>query len=124
VDIKTDQIFDFAVNKITGPASKLPHDGFERPSHCQFGPDGNLYVVDFGTIRIAPERGGIRMQAGSGTLWRIRRVPGTQGMTPPKPTAVPLYLLQGVGFLIGLVGAGIISARIIKKLNNNHNGKH
>ena len=32
------------LNKMTGPASKLPHQGFERPSHCAFGPDGALYV--------------------------------------------------------------------------------
>jgi hypothetical protein len=66
--MKTGQIFDFAVNRMTGPASKLPHDGFERPSHCQFGPDGNLYIVDFGIIHIAPERGAIRQQIGTGAL--------------------------------------------------------
>lgn len=44
VDMRRRRVFDFAVNKIQGPASKLPHEGFERPSHCQFGPDGALYV--------------------------------------------------------------------------------
>ena len=38
------RVVDFAVNRIEGPASKLPHAGFERPSHCAFGPDGMLYV--------------------------------------------------------------------------------
>ena len=79
VDMKTGQIHDFAVNKRTGPASKLFHGGFERPSHCQFGPDGNLYIVDFGIIHIAPERGAIRQQMDTGTLWRIRRTSGTAG---------------------------------------------
>jgi hypothetical protein len=46
VDMQTRCVVDFAVNRIAGPASKLPHEGFERPSHCQFGPDGALYVVD------------------------------------------------------------------------------
>lgn len=124
VDMKTGQVHDFAVNKTTGPASKLFHGGFERPSHCQFGPDGNLYVVDFGTIHIAPERGAIRQQMDTGTLWRIRRTAGPQGLVPPKPTAVPIYLLQGLGFLIGLVGAGVISAKVISKLRGNHNGRH
>ncbi|MDP9357471.1 MAG: hypothetical protein M3R02_19715, partial [Chloroflexota bacterium] len=72
VDTRNRQVVDFAVNKIAGPASKLPHEGFERPSHCQFGPDGALYVVDWGEIEIAPEAGGIRMQLETGTLWRIR----------------------------------------------------
>jgi hypothetical protein len=46
------QNVDFAVNKRTGPASKLLHKGFERPSHCAFGPDGALYVVNSGEIDI------------------------------------------------------------------------
>jgi glucose/arabinose dehydrogenase len=124
VDMKTGQVFDFAVNKSTGPASKLYHGGFERPSHCQFGPDGNLYIVDFGTIHIAPERGAIRQQIGTGTLWRIRRVAGPQGLTPPEPRKVPIYLLQGLAVLVGVVGAGIVSAKLIKKLRGNGNGRH
>jgi hypothetical protein len=66
-------VHDFAVNKIQGPAAVLPHAGFGCPSHCAFGTDGALYVVDFGQIVIAPERGGIRMPTKMGTLWRIRR---------------------------------------------------
>jgi glucose/arabinose dehydrogenase len=123
VDMETGQIYDFAVNKRTGPASKLFHGGFERPSHCQFGPDGALYVVDFGTIHIAPERGAIRQRMDTGTLWRIRRVAGPQGVTPPDPTSVPIYLLQGLALLAGIVGIGIISARLLKKARENSNGK-
>ena len=123
VDMRTGQIYDFAVNKTTGPASKLFHGGFERPSHCQFGPDGNLYIADFGVIHIAPERGGIRQQMDTGTLWRIRRVAGPQGLVPPKPTTVPIYLLQGLGLLVGAIGAGLISARLLKKRSSHHNGR-
>lgn len=106
LDLKSGQIYDFATNRFQGPASKLPHDGFERPSHCQFGPDGALYVVDFGIIHIAPEAGGIRQQVGSGTLWRIRRRGGAHGALPPKPKDIPVYplqLLAGVLALSGLV---------------------
>ena len=116
VDMKMKEVYDFAVNKMTGPASKLPHDGFERPSHCQFGPDGSLYIVDFGIIHIAPERGGIRQQIGTGALWRIRRISKSHGITPAPPTQVPLYLLQGLAILVGLIGIGILSAWLIKKL--------
>ncbi len=38
VDMRNGEVHDFAVNRIVGPASKLPHDGFERPTHCEFGP--------------------------------------------------------------------------------------
>ena len=101
VDMRARQIVDFAINRFAGPASKLPHAGFERPSHCEFGPDGALYVVDWGEIHIAPERGGVRMPKGTGTLWRIRRTGGPRGERPPEPTKPPVYALQ----LAGIVGA-------------------
>ena len=122
VDMKTGQVHDFAVNKRAGPGSKLYHGGFERPSHCQFGPDGALYVVDFGIIHIAPEAGAIRQQMDTGTLWRIRRTDGPQGQEPPKPTEIPIYLLQGVALLGGAIAVGLVSAGLIKKLKGN--GKH
>jgi glucose/arabinose dehydrogenase len=107
IDTEARRIVDFAVNKIAGPASKLPHRGFERPSHCQFGPDGALYVVDWGEIEIAPERGGIRMQEETGALWRIRRTGGPAGEEPPEPLAVPLY---GMQYLALLGGAALAAA--------------
>jgi glucose/arabinose dehydrogenase len=123
VDTESGQIYDFAVNKMTGPASKLPHEGFERPSHCQFGPDGALYVVDFGIIHIAPERGAIRQQIGTGSLWRIRRTGGPQGLVPPEPVQVPIYLLQGLAFVAGVIGVGLASAWLLKRLGARINGK-
>lgn len=105
VDLDRREIVDFAVNRIGGPASKLPHEGFERPSHCAFGPDGSLYVTDFGEIDIAPERAGIRIQAGSGTLWRIRRIQGEPaGDRPPASIRAPFYLAQYGTWALGLVG--------------------
>lgn len=124
VDMKTGEVHDFAVNTRTGPASKLFHGGFERPSYCQFGPDGNLYVVDFGVIHIAPERGAIRQQLDTGTLWRIRRTGGPHGTIPPQPTKVPIYPLQGLALLAGLIGLGVISVQLIKRLRGRSNGKN
>jgi glucose/arabinose dehydrogenase len=103
VDMQTGQVEDFAVNRIAGPASKLPHEGFERPSHCQFGPDGMLYVVDWGEIEIAPEAGGVRMQQETGSLWRIRRTSGPRGDRPPTPVTVPLNLLLWLTVMIGIM---------------------
>jgi hypothetical protein len=110
------QVENFAVNNIAGPASKLPHEGFERPSHCQFGREGALYVVDYGIIKIAPERGGIRMQMGTGTLWRIRRMAGPRGERPPEPTTVPLYGFQYLAIIGGVVGALALGGWGIKRL--------
>ncbi|MGE5251454.1 MAG: PQQ-dependent sugar dehydrogenase [Bacteroidota bacterium] len=116
VDMKTGHVFDFAVNRMTGPASKLPHEGFERPSSCVFGPDGALYVVDFGIIHIAPERGAIRQQMDTGALWRIRRVGERGRPVPPKPITVPVYLLQGLALLAGLAGLGFLASWSLRKL--------
>lgn len=116
VDMNSGQVVDFAVNKIEGPASKLPHSGFERPSHCQFGPDGALYVVDYGEIEIAPEKGGIRSQMGTGTLWRIRRDASQPAGRAPKPSRViPLYWMQGVFVAAAAALAGIVLWRLFRR---------
>jgi glucose/arabinose dehydrogenase len=110
VDLERRQVVDFAVNRLGGPASKLPHQGFERPSHCQFGPDGALYVVDWGEIRLAPEVGGIRVAKGTGSLWRIRRTGAARGEEPPRPLLVPAY---GIRLLtLGAAGAGALAAAL------------
>jgi glucose/arabinose dehydrogenase len=118
VDVESRTVVDFAVNRIAGPASKLPHAGFERPSHCAFGPDGALYVVDWGEIEIAPEKGGIRMQAGTGTLWRIRRTEGDAGELPARPVVLPVnaaqLALMGLGVLAAAVGAAAWIRRLTK----------
>jgi glucose/arabinose dehydrogenase len=120
VDMRRRTVVDFAVNRIEGPASKLPHEGFERPSHCRFGPDGALYVVDWGEIDIAPEVGSVRMQAGSGTLWRIRRTGRTIGDRPAIPATFPLHGAQLAAWLalpIVIVGALVRVARKRRRPN-------
>lgn len=111
VDPESGAITDFAVNRTQGPASKLFHGGFERPSHCAFGPDGALYVVDFGEIKIAPEKGGIRIKQGTGALWRIRRLPGFGGNAPEPAARVPFYPIQA-GVVVG-IGAAVVGAVVI-----------
>ncbi len=87
----------------------------ERPSHCQFGPDGALYIVDFGEISIAPEKGGIRVWEGTGTLWRIRRTHGPAGQTPPPAREVPWYAIKAaLGGVAGLSAAGLLAWRALR----------
>jgi len=122
VDMRERRVVDFAVNRIEGPASKLPHGGFERPSDCEFGPDGALYVVDWGEIDVAPEAGGVRMQAGSGSLWRIRRVAGEPGVEPPASTQFPFYALQLGAWLLGAVAAAVAVVLGVRRLLNRRRG--
>jgi hypothetical protein len=116
VDVTNGAVVDFAANKINGPASRLPHAGMEGPSHCQFGPDGALYIVDFGKISIAPEKGGIRVWEGTGTLWRIRRTDGPVGQTPPPARPVPSYAIKAaLGGVAGLGAAGLLARRALRR---------
>ena len=118
VDMRNRRVVDFAVNKIEGSASWLPQEGFERPSHVQFGPDGSLYVVDYGIIRIAPEAGGIRMQQETGALWRIRRTSGPRGEVPPKPLKLPArsqVLALGLGAAAALIAGALWLRRKLRR---------
>jgi glucose/arabinose dehydrogenase len=47
----------------------LPVPGLHRPIDVKFGPDGQLYVIDFGHFE--PGRGTMDATAGSGGLWRV-----------------------------------------------------
>jgi hypothetical protein len=94
IDMATRRVVDFAVNRIAGGASVLPHDGFERPVDCRFGPDGHLYVVDWGEMVPAPERGGVELRKGTGVVWRIRRTGAPAGEVPPEPVVLPVNLLR------------------------------
>jgi glucose/arabinose dehydrogenase len=118
VDIDNREVHDFAVNKIVGSASKLPHSGFDRPSHCAFAPDGALYVVDWGEIVLAPEKGGIRMPKGGGTLWRIRRTGEEIGQTPPAPLEAPSYAIKAAAGAIAAAGAAGFAAWQIRRRGN------
>jgi glucose/arabinose dehydrogenase len=119
VDLEARRMVDFAVNRIQGPASKLPHGGFERPSHCAFGPDGALYVVDWGEMDIAPESAGVKVQHGSGTLWRIVRTSERAGEVPPPQTEVPFYAAQYATWAgaagVAVIGVALLVRRAIRR---------
>jgi hypothetical protein len=104
------EVVDFAVNRIAGANSKLHHHGFERPTNCVFGPDGALYVTDFWVISIALEKGGVRLKAGTGTLWRIRRTGDTAGEVPRPPVELPTYAAKAT--IAALVVAAAAAAAI------------
>ena len=111
------RLVDFAVNRRAGPASKLLHGGFERPSHCVFGPDGALYVVDWGEIKIAPELGAIRMKQGTGAVWRIRRTAGVAAGDRPEPSQrVPFYPIQAAVVAAGAVAVVGIGVKLLRRL--------
>jgi glucose/arabinose dehydrogenase len=74
VDLETGVIEDFARNRgdEKGPATDRGDHGLERPVAVRFDPTGGeLYVVDFGVMRMTGK--GPEPQPETGVLWRIVR---------------------------------------------------
>jgi len=75
VDLVTHEVSDFVYNTRLGPASTIGIDGsgLERPIDVKFGPDGALYILDYGRMDM---KGGIqKAAAGSGRVWKLVPVP-------------------------------------------------
>lgn len=78
VNPETGEIIPFLHNRDPGPASQqdAQGQGLDRPFEVQFGPDGALYVVDYGVVKIDPsltEKGQppYRQIAGTGAIWKV-----------------------------------------------------
>jgi glucose/arabinose dehydrogenase len=71
VDLLTHEVTDFVYNTRLAPASTLGISGrgLERPIDVKFGPDGDLYILDYG--QMAMKHGQEQVNAGSGTIWRL-----------------------------------------------------
>lgn len=74
VDPSTGEVKSFAENKGGGPASKggLTGEGLERPFDVKFGPDGAMYIVDYGEVKInlsmTPP---YDYQKNTGAVWKV-----------------------------------------------------
>jgi glucose/arabinose dehydrogenase len=73
LDLRTLKAEPFAHNVKPGPASLSEgQGGFERPVAARFGPDGALYVLDWGHLSVT-RKGPYHVPDG-GVLWRISKV--------------------------------------------------
>ena len=59
------------------------------------------------------------MQAGTGTLWRIRRTQGPAGEAPPQPLVIPLYALQGLALAGGALALAFGLNWLVRRLFGN-----
>ena len=71
VDLSDGDAKDFLVNRTPGPASATKTGGLERPLQLEWGPDGALYIVDFGVIDFPPD--GMKAQPKTGVIWKLAR---------------------------------------------------
>ncbi|MDI6870678.1 MAG: PQQ-dependent sugar dehydrogenase [Bacillota bacterium] len=112
------KVSDFAVNRVPGPASLSGLTGFEHPSCVRFGPDGALYVTDFGVMRMGEK--GLELVPNTGTLWRISRRSARPAMAPPGGVSAPgapadegFGPLGPVGiFALGALFGGLLGASL------------
>jgi glucose/arabinose dehydrogenase len=82
VDPKTGEIAPFVWNSKPGPASEQGAKGLglEHPFNVKFGPDGALYVVDYGEVQIdkslkkEQNKPPYREIPGTGAIWKVTKI--------------------------------------------------
>ncbi|MDQ3549841.1 MAG: sugar dehydrogenase [Chloroflexota bacterium] len=78
LDPATGKVVPFAHNLMPGPASKQEAKGMglERPFDVKFGPDGAMYIVDYGIANINPARAAegqvpYEFPPETGAIWKV-----------------------------------------------------
>lgn len=74
VNMDTGKVDEFIHNTQFLPASRTNGVGIERPIDAKIGPDGALYVVDFGRLEVKPS-GRERIGNRSGAIYRLVAAP-------------------------------------------------
>src|SRR5699024_1811025 len=67
INMETGEVGIFAINEEGLPATMTGKGGFERPIDAVFGPDGTLYIADFGVAV------GGDAEAKTGVIWKVTR---------------------------------------------------
>lgn len=70
IDMRSGSITNFAINKSGYAASHTGDGGLERPIDVVIGPDGAMYIVDFG---MSAQDGSGGYAAGTGVIWVVKK---------------------------------------------------
>jgi len=80
VSVDEKKVADFIVNTQREPASRIRKRpvALERPIDVKFGPDGSMYILDFGVMRM--KEGKMDVRKGTGRIFKVspETVPATQ----------------------------------------------
>lgn len=71
VDLSTGEVKNFIYNKTGLPSSADTSGGLERPLQLEWGPDGSLFIVDFGIVEFNEK--GMNAHPYTGVLWKITK---------------------------------------------------
>ena len=113
-DPDTGLVVPFVRNLQPGPASTqgAAGQGIERPFDVKFGPDGAMYIVDYGIVRINPASPGdpYEFPTETGAIWRVT-ADGTASFANGIDDACPADRSagSGLGDIAGGVHEGAIS---------------
>ena len=99
LDTATGQVDDFLINDTPGQASRHSGGGLEHPSDVTFGPDGHMYIADWGIARVSEK--GLVLEENSGVVWRVR--PGEADRGFPG----------GISLLYALIGTLLLAAATV-----------
>jgi glucose/arabinose dehydrogenase len=109
LDTTTGELFDFITNKFSVEASKRSAGGLEHPSDVTFGPDGAMYITDWGVAHITVD--GLKLEPNTGVVWKIS-LAGTQASLPGGPSLqYSLFALVVLGLLTIGIARGSVPAR-------------
>jgi glucose/arabinose dehydrogenase len=99
LDTTTGRVDDYIINETPGQASRHSGGGLEHPSDVTFGPDGNMYIADWGIARVSEK--GLVLEEDSGVVWRVR--PGKADRGFPG----------GISLLYALIGTLVLAAATV-----------
>lgn len=83
VNPESGEVMPFAQNAMPGPASAqmAMGMGLERPFDVKFGPDGAMYIVDYGVVRFNPASEGspYEFPPETGVIWKVTPTDAASG---------------------------------------------
>lgn len=98
VDAETGQITDFINNKVPGQASKHSAGGLEHPSDVEFGPDGAMYIADWGVANITVD--GLTLEPDSGVIWKVSKLSESAEQTIAGQFVGPSMIAPLIGVIL------------------------